>query len=79
MRLLPLLFASTLVLTACSDRGAESAAEPAAEATADIAMALVLAATRRLAEGERVISCFPVADEGGDDEAAPAQEENGNG
>jgi DNA gyrase subunit A len=33
----------------------------------------------RPAEGERVISCFPVADEGGDDEAAPAPEENGNG
>ncbi|MCA3364810.1 MAG: DNA gyrase subunit A [Roseomonas sp.] len=33
----------------------------------------------RPAEGERVISCFPVADEGSDDEAAPAQEENGNG
>jgi DNA gyrase subunit A len=33
----------------------------------------------RPAEGERVISCFPVADEGGDDEAAPAQEEVGNG
>jgi hypothetical protein len=31
------------------------------------------------AEGERVISCFPVADEGGDEEAAPAPEENGNG
>jgi DNA gyrase subunit A len=33
----------------------------------------------RPAEGERVISCFPVADEGGDDEPAPAPEENGNG
>ena len=33
----------------------------------------------RPAEGERVISCFPVADEGSDDEAAPAPEENGNG
>ncbi len=33
----------------------------------------------RPAEGERVISCFPVADEGGDEEAGPAQEENGNG
>jgi DNA gyrase subunit A len=33
----------------------------------------------RPAEGERVISCFPVADEGGDDEAVPAPEENGNG
>jgi DNA gyrase subunit A len=33
----------------------------------------------RPAEGERVISCFPVADEGGDEEASPAQEENGNG
>ena len=33
----------------------------------------------RPAEGERVISCFRVADEGGDDEAAPALEENGNG
>ena len=33
----------------------------------------------RPAEGERVISCFPVADEGGDEEALPAQEENGNG
>jgi DNA gyrase subunit A len=33
----------------------------------------------RPAEGERVISCFPVADEGSDEEAAPAQEENGNG
>lgn len=33
----------------------------------------------RPAEGERVISCFPVADEAGDDEAAPAPEENGNG
>ncbi|MFN9093612.1 MAG: DNA gyrase subunit A, partial [Alphaproteobacteria bacterium] len=33
----------------------------------------------RPAEGERVISCFPVADGGSDDEAAPAQEENGNG
>jgi beta-phosphoglucomutase-like phosphatase (HAD superfamily) len=33
----------------------------------------------RPAEGERVISCFPVADEGGDEEAAPAPEENGNG
>ena len=33
----------------------------------------------RPAEGERVISCFPVADEGGDDETAPAPEENGNG
>ncbi|MCA3363556.1 MAG: DNA gyrase subunit A [Roseomonas sp.] len=33
----------------------------------------------RPAEGERVISCFPVADEVSDDEAAPAQEENGNG
>jgi DNA gyrase subunit A len=33
----------------------------------------------RPAEGERVISCFPVADEGGDDEATPAPEENGNG
>ena len=33
----------------------------------------------RPAEGERVISCFPVADEGSDEEAAPAEEENGNG
>ena len=33
----------------------------------------------RPAEGERVISCFPVADEGGDDEPAPAPEENSNG
>jgi DNA gyrase subunit A len=33
----------------------------------------------RPAEGERVISCFPVADEGGDEEAAPAPEENDNG
>jgi len=33
----------------------------------------------RPAEGERVISCFPVADEGGDDEPAPAPEENDNG
>jgi len=33
----------------------------------------------RPAEGERVISCFPVADEDGDEEAAPAPEENGNG
>ncbi|MCA3278993.1 MAG: DNA gyrase subunit A [Roseomonas sp.] len=33
----------------------------------------------RPAEGERVISCFPVADEGGDEEAPPAPEENENG
>jgi DNA gyrase subunit A len=33
----------------------------------------------RPAEGERVISCFPVADESGDDEPAPAPEENSNG
>ena len=33
----------------------------------------------RPAEGERVISCFPVADESGDDEPASAPEENSNG
>ncbi|MEN9499806.1 MAG: gyrase subunit [Pseudomonadota bacterium] len=33
----------------------------------------------RLSDGERVISCFPVADEGGDEDEAPAMEENSNG
>ena len=37
MRLLPLLIASTLVLAACGDRGAESTAEPAAEVAPAIA------------------------------------------
>ena len=42
---------------ACTDRGIKVTNTPGVltEATADIAMALVLAATRRLAEGERVI------------------------
>ena len=42
---------------ACTDRGIKVTNTPGVltEATADIAMALILAATRRLAEGERVI------------------------
>jgi len=42
---------------ACTDRGIRVTNTPGVltEATADIAMALILAATRRLAEGERVI------------------------